>query len=85
MLMVRAFHRYQHCIEPISDRCDHGLQQILDYESSLRRYTLKMSYICSEPVLDGKGDVCKEPFTRTLRAAAGAMRCMRDARHSCRW
>lgn len=48
----RAFLRYQDCIQPISARCDHGLQQILDYETSLRRYTLKMNYICSEPVLD---------------------------------
>jgi len=52
-LTFRAFHRYQRCIEPINARCGHGLQQILDYESSLRRYTLKMNYICREQVLDG--------------------------------
>jgi len=40
-------------MKPISSRCSRGLQQILDYESNLRRYTLKMTFICSEPVLDG--------------------------------
>jgi len=49
----RAFQRYGQCMQPISSRCGRGLQQILDYESSLRRYSLKMNFICSQDVLDG--------------------------------
>jgi len=52
-LMVRAFQRYGQCMQPISTRCGRGLEQILDYESGLRRYLLKMDFICHEDVLDG--------------------------------
>jgi len=41
-------------MKPISAKCDEGLQQILDYESSLRRYSLKMNYICRHNVIDGQ-------------------------------
>jgi len=40
-------------MKPIITNCGHGLRQILDYESNLRRYSLKMSFICSEENLDG--------------------------------
>ena len=67
LFVVRAFHRYDKCMKPIRTRCNRGLQQILDYESSLRRYALKMSFICSDEVLDG---MITNIFSGFLRASA---------------
>ena len=50
----RAYTKFTDCLKPINASCLHGVQMLLDYESTLRQYMIKMDHVCQPGIVEGK-------------------------------
>src|SRR6218665_470478 len=53
-LFCRSLQKYKTCLKPLELSCPDGVTKVLEYGQDLRKYLLKMNFICRDDVFNGQ-------------------------------